>query len=262
MDIPTRRIAMRVMYDGGGFFGWQRQPKGRTVQEELERMLSRLAGDRPVTVVGAGRTDSGVHAHGQVAHADIAARYSAPELLHAIGRMSPSDLAVTDLVDAPADFHARYTACARAYRYAITHLRDPFQARYTWRVDFDLDLALLNEAAALLLGRHDFTSLSKHNPDTPNTVCHITRCEWARRDGRSEFFVTADRFLYGMVRLLVGLQVDIAQGRRSAAEIPSLVERRDRSLQSTSAPAHGLSLIEVSYPQPIFPERSTEFVIR
>ena len=126
----------------------------------------------------------------------------------------------------------------------------------------DLDLDRLNHAASLLVGRRDFTSLSKHNPDTPNMVCEISRAEWVRRGEQSEFFVTADRFLYGMVRLLVGLQVDIAQGRRDAGEIIPLLERRDRSLQSTSAPAHGLSLIEVSYPQPIFPERSTKFVMR
>jgi len=259
---PTRRIAMRIMYDGGAFYGWQRQRRGRTVQETIERMLSRLAGDQPVTVIGAGRTDSGVHAHGQVAHADIPSRYAPAELLHALRRMSPDDLAITDLVEADPEFHARYRASARSYRYTIIHHPDPFRARYAWRVDHRIDLELLGAAARLLIGRRDCTSLSKHNPDTPNMICDITRAEWVPRDGALEFHITADRFLYGMVRLVVGLQMDIARGRRSLEEIIPLLERRDRSLQSGSVPAHGLSLIEVSYPQPIFPETSTGFAAR
>ncbi|MEO5930967.1 MAG: tRNA pseudouridine(38-40) synthase TruA [Candidatus Kapaibacterium sp.] len=257
-QFAARRIAMRVQYDGTGFLGWQRQSRGRTVQEEIERMLSRLAGDVPVTVVGAGRTDSGVHAHGQVAHADIITRYSAAELHHAIGRMSPDDMAITDLADAPAGFHARYAAYARSYRYSIIHHRDPFLARYAWRLDRRLDSDLLNAAAAQLHGAHDFTALSKHNPDTEKMICDISRAEWRRREDGVEFHVTADRFLYGMVRLLVGAQIDVALGRMRAERIGEIIVLRDRSFQSTAAPAHGLSLVEVSYPYPIFRQSGTD----
>jgi tRNA pseudouridine38-40 synthase len=248
LENHQRRIAMRLMYDGTSFVGWQRQPNGRTVQEELEKMLSRLAGDNPVGVVGAGRTDSGVHAHGQAAHADIATRYDDAELLHALTRMAPDDIAVARLATVSDRFHARFKACARSYRYMVIYRPDPFLARYAWRVDRRLDAALLNEAAATFIGEHDFTALSKHNPDTPNMICTVTRSEWIEHDGGIDFHITADRFLYGMVRLLVGLQVDIARGGRPAEDVASVLAGRDRAAQSMSAPAHGLSLVRVDYP--------------
>ena len=239
------------MYDGTGFVGWQRQPNGRSVQEELERMLGRLAGDVPVTVVGAGRTDSGVHAHGQAAHADITTRYDDAGLLHALRRMSPPDIAITGLATVSPDFHARYKACERSYRYRIIHHPDPFLARYAWRLDHPLDRPLLDLLARQLVGRRDFTTLSKLNPDTPNSICDVKIAEWSESvEGGLDFHITADRFLYGMVRLLVGLQVDIASGRRGMEDIGGLLERRDRGLQSRSAPACGLSLVRVGYPPP------------
>ncbi|MBS1913552.1 MAG: tRNA pseudouridine(38-40) synthase TruA [Bacteroidetes bacterium] len=243
-----RRIALRLMYDGTLFVGWQRQPNGRSVQEELERMLGRLAGDQPVGVVGAGRTDSGVHAHGQVVHADIQSRYDDAAILHALNRMAPEDLAVTSLVTASADFHARYKACSRSYRYSILFHSDPFRTRYAWRVQGMPDLGILREASARLVGTHNFTTLSKNNPDTPNSVCTVTRAEWREGENGIDFHVTADRFLYGMVRLLVGWQIDCALGRRAPSELGELLAACDRSLQSTSAPAHGLSLVAVGYP--------------
>jgi tRNA pseudouridine38-40 synthase len=242
------------MYDGTDFVGWQRQRNGRSVQEELEKILSRLCGDREVSVIAAGRTDAGVHAHGQVAHADVESRYDDARLLHAVQRMSPADLAVTSIITVPDDFHARFRACRRSYRYRIIVAPDPFAARYAWQPGHSLDADRLNSASRLLLGRHDYTSLSKHNPDTPDPVCEIFRAEWLPTDGGIDFHITADRFLYGMVRLIVGLHVDIARGRRRAEEMPLLLEARDRNRQSMSAPAHGLSLVEVRYPTVIFPD--------
>lgn len=242
-----RRIAFRVMYDGTDFLGWQRQARGRTVQGELERVLSRLCGDVPATVVGAGRTDSGVHAAGQVAHADIASRYSDEDLLYTIRRMSPTDLAVYDLRTVPDDFHARYSARRRSYRYRILLRPDPFLARYGWELHALPDVTLLRQAAQLLLGTHDFTSLSKHNPDTPNPVCTVYRAEWIEEGHGLDFHVTADRFLYGMVRLLVGIQYDVGRGARSLQEIPELLASGNRAGQSMAVPAKGLSLVAVEY---------------
>jgi tRNA pseudouridine38-40 synthase len=247
-----RRIALRLMYDGSAFCGWQRQLNGRTVQGELERILSRLAGDRPVTVVGAGRTDSGVHAHGQVAHADLATRYDDAWLLHAVRRMCPDDLAVTALTTAPESFHARFRANRRSYRYTIIFSPDPFRARYAWRYDLPLDRELLDAAARRLLGTHDFTALSKFNPDTEDPICTVTHAAWSDVDGGIVFDISADRFLYGMVRLLIGLQVDVARRKREVGEIDLLLDRPIRAGQSPSAPAHGLSLVGVGYPDPPF----------
>ncbi len=218
------------------------------MQGELERMLARLAGDVPVTVVGAGRTDSGVHAHGQAAHADIATRYGDSELLHALRRMSPADIAITELRGVPAGFHARYSACARSYRYRIHHSPDPFAARYSWYLDRQLDVALLNAAAEGLVGIHDYTALSKHNPDTPNMLCNVATAAWHAGPGGLEFAITADRFLYGMVRLVVGMQVDVALGRRPMQDIGLVLASRNRAGQSAMAPAAGLSLVDVAYP--------------
>jgi tRNA pseudouridine38-40 synthase len=243
---------MRIMYDGTDFVGWQRQKVGRSVQEELEGILTRISGDRPVTVVGAGRTDSGVHARGQVAHADVLTPYSDSELLHAVGRMSPGDLAVVALRGVAADFHARFRAVRRSYRYSIIHRPDPFLERYAWHTGFPLDLSLLNAAAERLRGRHDFTAISKHNPDTPDPVCEVVEALWMPTERGVEFHVSADRFLYGMVRLLVGLQIDVARGKRSLDEIGMLLASGKRANQSMAVPARGLSLMEVRYPTAIF----------
>ena len=249
----SRRIAMRVAYDGTDFVGWQRQRVGRSVQGELEAMLGKLAGDRMVTVVGSGRTDSGVHAAAQVAHADLPIRYSDAELLHALRRMSRSDIALLDLVGVDENFHARFDAHRRRYRYAIHTTPDPFRSRYSWYLDRPLNLDKLDQAAAAMVGHRDFTALSKHNPDTPNMICDLRVSEWHHEDGGLSYHIVADRFLYGMVRLAVGFQIDIALGTRSTDELVDSLEARDRTGQSGSAPACGLSLMEVSYPRPIFP---------
>lgn len=247
-----RRVALRVMYDGTDFVGWQRQARGRTVQEELEKLLGRLSGDRPVTVVGAGRTDSGVHAHGQVAHADIISRHDDAALLFALRRMAPEDLAVTEVATVGAGFHARFKACRRSYRYRIVFDPDPFLARYAWRLDIPLDREILAAAAGRLVGTHDFTALSKFNPDTDNPVCTVTEARWREEGNRLFFEISADRFLYGMVRMLVGLQVDVARGKRGLDDVDLLLARRARIGQSPLAPARGLSLVDVGYPESPF----------
>jgi tRNA pseudouridine38-40 synthase len=247
-----RRIALRVAYDGTDFLGWQRQASGRTVQGTLEAMLSRLAGDRPVTIVGAGRTDSGVHAAAQVAHADIDARMDDASLLHALRRMAPSDLAVLALTSVDRAFHARYGAHRRSYRYRILLAPDPFAVRYAWPCEWRLDGDLLRAAARGLGGRHDFTALSKNNPDTTDPLCEIVETTWSQDGSVLRFDVTADRFLYGMVRLLVGIQLDVARGRRPLADVADTIASRDRQRQSPAVPGHGLTLVAVGYPSDPF----------
>lgn len=242
-----RRIAMEVQYDGTDFLGWQRQASGRTVQEELERMLGRVCGDRPVTVVGAGRTDAGVHAHGQTAHADVSTRYDDADLAHALRRMTSADLAVVRLNTVSDDFHARFAARKRSYRYSVLFRPNPFRARYAWHPPVRPDIERMHAGASALIGTHDFTALSKHNPDTADPVCTIHSAEWRESEDGLEFHITATRFLYGMVRLLVGIQYDIGRGVREAEEIPEVLESRDRARQSMAVPAQGLSLYRVEY---------------
>jgi tRNA pseudouridine38-40 synthase len=237
-----------LAYDGTDFFGWQRQASGRTIQAELEGMLARLNGDRPIAVVAAGRTDSGVHAAGQIAHADYHAGMDDAEVRHALRRMSAPDLAVLDVATVPSSFHARYNARRRSYTYRILRRPDPFAARFALHLDWPLRTDLLIEAATKLLGQHDFTALSKHNPDTPNPVCTVYEAGWTEGpEGELRFTVKADRFLYGMVRLLVGLQLDVARGRRPLDTIDEIFRSVDRSFQSPAVSAQGLTLVSVEY---------------
>ncbi|MBL7989283.1 MAG: tRNA pseudouridine(38-40) synthase TruA [Chlorobi bacterium] len=249
---PPRRIALLLAYDGTDFHGWQRQPNGRSVQQTVEEMLTQLCSGVPVTVVGSGRTDAGVHANYQVAHADVATQLGDAQLLHALGRMAPNDLAIRGLRSVPGDFHARFHAFRRTYRYRIITAPNPFLARYAYRYDALLNIDALHQTAPLLLGQHDFTTLSKHNPDTPNPVCAVERSEWREVEGGMEFWVSSNRFLYGMVRLLVGIQLEVARGKRRAQEIPEIILLRDRARQGMAAPALGLSLVNVEYPAQIF----------
>ena len=247
-----RRIAFRVAYDGTDFLGWQRQATGRTVQGVIEEMLSRLNSNRPVAVVGAGRTDSGVHAEGQVAHAEVEIRYDDSELLYTLGKMSPADLVISNLQTVPNNFHARYSARRRSYRYRIITTPNPFLARYAWHLPLELNVEAMRVAAQLLLGTHDYTTLSKHNPDTPNPICEVYRAEWVESGEQLDFYVTANRFLYGMVRLMVGFQYDVGRGSRIATELLELLKAADRGLQSMAVPAVGLSLVNVEYDELIF----------
>lgn len=252
----SQRLAMRVAYDGTDFVGWQRQPQGRSVQQVLEQVLGKLAGDRDVGVIGSGRTDSGVHARGQVAHVDMPTRVDVDELHHRVGRMLPNDIVVHQIVPVPDSFHARFHACLRRYEYSVIRVRDPFRTRFAWHVPGTIDVGLLEESAAHLVGTHDFTGLSKFNPDTPNTVCAVTSAGWESTDDGLVFEIAADRFLYGMVRLSVGIMMDIARGRRPPRDIRDVLESRDRNLQSSSAPARGLVLSRVEYPVSPFAETS------
>jgi tRNA pseudouridine38-40 synthase len=242
------RYALIISYDGTDFLGWQRQASGRTVQGVLEDVLERLnRGDR-ASVVGAGRTDSGVHATGQVAHVDIAHEYPTGELLYRMNRMLPDDVAVRNVERVPDDFHARFQAFRRRYRYRITPNRDPFHARYAWHVQDILSIPVMEEGARCLPGRREFTSLSKVNPDTPNMVCDLSRLELLEVDGGIEVVIESDRFLYGMVRIITGLLVDIGRGSRPVTDVAAILSSTDRSLQSQAAPAHGLYFERVWYP--------------
>ena len=244
----TRRLVMTVAYDGGRFVGWQRQPNGLAVQEVLESVFSRLAGNRPVHVIGAGRTDAGVHARGQIAHVDIDWSGDPGDLLRRASRMLPSDIALRSLSDAPAGFHARFSASQRHYTYAIIRHADPFKARYAWHLDADLDESLLRRGAESLSGQHDFTGLSKVNPDTLNPRCRVSISRWSIVGGELHFDIAADRFLYGMVRLIVGLLVEVARHRRPQDDVRRAIQECDRALQSPMAPARGLALVGVDYP--------------
>jgi tRNA pseudouridine38-40 synthase len=250
VDTGERRVKLTLQYDGAGFAGWQVQPGRRTVQGELEAALSRLA-DRPVTVIGAGRTDRGVHATGQVASAVLSAKWQPRALHRALDALLPADVWVAAIADVPLSFHARYDAVARGYVYRVgarPEARSPFLRRWCWPVRGALAPQSLADAAARFVGEKSFRAFAKAGQPERGERCTVLRSEWRpwRRVG-FEYRVVANRFLHHMVRYMVGTMVDVARGRRPADEIDALL-RGDGGLEtSPPAPPEGLFLTRVFY---------------
>lgn len=241
------RYQLILAYDGTDFLGSQRQAKDRTVQAELEKGLRRL-GWAGRSVLMAGRTDSGVHASGQVAAFDFEWAHSPEALCAALNACLPPDMAVRSVREAPASFHPRFDAAARRYHYRLfcDPVRDPHRERFAWRVWPEFDEAVLYQAASLFLGRHDFAAFGSPTSAKGSTVRTVTLSAWKRLEDEWQFEVRADAFLYRMVRRLVFVQVAAARGRLSVQSIAEAVERPARLLAGL-APAHGLTLVEVTY---------------
>ncbi len=243
-------MALTVHYDGSAFHGWQLQPDQRTVQGELESTLSRLA-DRPCTVVGSGRTDTGVHATGQVASVDMPASWTPEKLERALNATLPDDVWIESVDAVDPDFHPRYDAVARTYVYRVGVSRrsaSPFHRRWCWPLCETLDASLLGEAASCLPGRHSFEAFSKAGQPERGVECTVREATWSTWELGPLFMITADRFLHHMVRYLVGTMVDIARDRRPSSEMRELLDGTPELTTSPPAPAAGLFLRHVEYP--------------
>ena len=252
------RLAALVEYDGTRFKGFQRQPptRGATVQGEIEAALQRLTG-AAVTIEGAGRTDSGVHARGQVMSFTASARLDEDGWQRALNAHLPPDVAIRAVCAVGDDFHARRSATARSYRYRILcdSARAPLRERYAWRVAQRLDREALAEAVALLRGEHDFGAFGSSPHDRPAEgfrahtvrVMHEARCVWPTAD-EIECCFTANAFLTGMVRRMVGTVALVAEGRLSLTEFRAIFAARDKAHRGAAAPACGLCLTAVTYP--------------
>jgi tRNA pseudouridine38-40 synthase len=244
------RYQVILAYDGAGFTGSQRQANSRTVQGELERALCHLGwSDRAVLM--AGRTDTGVHATGQVAAFDFEWAHSADKLLWALNKHLPSDLVVRSLSPASVDFHPRFDATSREYRYRVFFepIRDPLREKYLWRTWPAVNEDALKQNADIFLGKHDFAAFGSRTTPAPRgtTVRTVTKAEWKKMpDGEWQFEVRADAFLYRMVRRLVFVQVAVAQGRSSVGKVQQALLEHE-ALLAGLAPAHGLTLVKVSY---------------
>jgi tRNA pseudouridine38-40 synthase len=254
-----------VQYDGGQFAGWQRQPDARTVQAEFEGVLGRLMGGR-TTATGAGRTDTGVHALGQGVGFVADGRWVAEPsgLQRALNALLPRDIWVECLYPMRAGFDARKSALARRYRYVIgtdDAAQSPFRRPYEWTLGRPLDMVLLQRAAALLPGEHDFRGLAATGAGSakPHYRSRVALAQWApRTDGAGvTFTIEADRFLHRMVRFLVGAMVDIALERRPLEDLSRLLVAPDNQAASPPAPPQGLYLLVVRYPADLYAEAST-----
>ena len=243
------RYFIYLSYDGARYHGWQWQPNGLSVQQELEEALSTLL-RQPIEVVGAGRTDAGVNASMMVAHFDA----SLPEetVVSRLNRLLPSDIAVQRIVPVRSDAHARFSATSRTYHYYITFDKSPFLRHYAWRCPFPLDFDRMNEAARHLFEYTDFTSFSKLHTDVKTNNCRIMKAEWVRQaDGTWMFEVQADRFLRNMVRAIVGTLVDVGRGKISVQDFCDIIEKKDRCSAGQSMPGNALFLAGITYPEDI-----------
>lgn len=258
--VTSRPFLAVVQYDGGQFLGWQRQPAGRTVQQEFEAVLARLMGE-PVTATGAGRTDTGVHAVGQGVGFLGAVRWSADVegLRRALNALLPRDIWVERVHAMRDDFHARRSATARRYRYEIgtdDASHSPFRRPFEWALGQPLEQDLLAAAAATLCGTHDFRGLCAAGPAKPDYRCRVAFASWTpRADGTGvTFTIESDRFLHRMVRFLVGTMVDIALARRPPSDLCQLLAATDNQDASPPAPPQGLYLDAVRYPPDLYAE--------
>lgn len=240
---------LTIQYDGSRYDGWQRQGNtGNTLQGKVESVLSRLAGES-VEVHGAGRTDAGVHALGQVASVRLPGRLSPGEILEYANRYLPEDIAVTAVEEADERFHARLSAKGKVYQYSIRlgSVPDVFQRKYQYRVEEPLNLPEMEKAAALLTGTHDFRSFCSNKRYKKSTVRTVSQIKIIRGGDDLTLTFRGDGFLYNMVRILTGTLLEVGVGERKAEEMPAVLAAKDRSAAGRTAPAQGLCLVEVIY---------------
>jgi tRNA pseudouridine38-40 synthase len=258
----SRTFLAALHFDGSGFVGWQRQPAGRSVQVEFERVLERLFARRAVAHA-AGRTDAGVHAVGLAVSFPAPPSWSSSALRRALNALLPKDCWVESLHPMQPGFHARKSATSRRYRYDIgtdEGSASPFRRRFEWALGRPLDPAALRAAGTLLLGEHDFRAFAAKGEPKPHYLCRLTRAEWeVRSEGRGlSFHVEADRFLHHMVRMLVGTMVDVGLDRRPLSDIEALLERGDNSETSPPAPPQGLYFVAATYPDALYADEAEE----
>ena len=241
------RFFITLSFDGTNYHGWQIQPNSDSVQQRLQEALSTLL-RQPIEVVGAGRTDTGVHARMMVAHFDWEELIDGKQLAYKLNKFLPQDIAVQEVRLVDEEKHARFSATSRTYHYFIHMRKDPFQQTYSWQVPFKLDFEKMNEAAKVLLEYKDFTSISKVNTDTKTNLCDVKEAFWEEiAPDRWRFTITANRFLRNMVRAIVGTLVEVGRGRLSPEDVRRIIEAKDRCSAGESVPAKGLFLVDIKY---------------
>lgn len=238
-----------IAYDGSNYSGYQIQLNGRTVQERLEKALKKMHKGLVIKVAASGRTDAGVHARGQVIHFDSPLILQSERWVMALNRLLPYDISVLSVEMVKADFHARFDAIGKTYKYHVytDAVRDPFRHHYAAHFPYKIDLDKVRKSAADLLGTHDFTSFCSAKTDKTDKVRTVTNIEIENAEEEIVFTFTGTGFLYNMVRIMVGTLLAIGSGRIGADSIPEILAGRDRTLAGKTAPAAGLYLWEVDY---------------
>lgn len=240
------RYKINIQYDGTNYFGWQMQSQQRTIQAEIENALVPLNNDKRVKITAAGRTDTGVHALGQVAHFDLNTKLKPVQLLKALNARLPKDIRILEVAAKGDEFHARFSAIKRHYRYQC-YLGDNLLYRnQSWFIS-EIDKSTLNRLSQKIIGEHDFLSFSKLNKQLDNTKCNIYQSEWIENDNMLIFNVCGNRFLHHMVRYLVGTMVAGSQGKISLDYFEYLLNNPQKNVKIFKAPPEGLILIGIDY---------------
>lgn len=250
------RYFIELSYRGTAYRGWQTQANGVSVQSTLEQALSKRLG-WPVFITGSGRTDAGVHAEQQFAHFDTEQPLAlTDELLYSLNCILPDDIAIQAIFPVDASAHARFSAVSRYYQYHITRDKNVFQSGLTLHFRPLLNMDRMNEACQILLRYTDFKSVSKARANVAHFRCELAFAYWtAQPNGRLTFHIKANRFLWGMVRTIVGMMLEIGQDRLSLDAFDQILQARDRTIAGRAAPANGLYLVEVGYPAGVFENR-------
>ena len=245
------RYFFEIAYDGKSYHGWQRQDNAITVQEVVEEALTRIT-RADTSIMGSGRTDTGVHCKQQFFHADFEKKVDAEKLRFKLNSYLPSDISIQKINPVQDKAHARFDALLRAYEYKITKRKDPFQHGFSYYYSKPLDIITMNEAATLLTGEKDFEAFSRVKTEVNNFICNITEARWSEEGDTLIFSIKANRFLRGMVRAIVGTLLLVGSGKLTKSGFQEIIESRDRRNAGSAAPAEGLFLNAVEYPKEIY----------
>lgn len=243
-----KRMLITISYDGTAYHGWQSQPNAITVQSVIENALFELLKQK-VTVVGTSRTDAGVHAKEFTFHIDCTDNIPKEAFLRGLNGLLPYDIAVTDAKEIAPDFHARYNAKGKTYCYNIynSNKKDPFKLRFAWQIERPLDIDKMNEFAKSIVGKHDFYAFSSSGRTVEDTVRTVSECYVTKNGDDVKLYITADGFLYNMVRIIIGTAVAVSDGKINVCDIEKIMKNKDRAALGMTAPPQGLFLEKVHY---------------
>jgi len=244
-----KNIMVQIAYDGTNYSGWQSQPNGKTIQEEIMKALKKLTGDE-IIINGAGRTDAGVHAYGQVASFILERNIPVNRLPLALNSNLPEDISIVNAIEVPMEFHARFSATGKRYIYHIYEgrYRNPVLRNYSYHVHYELDHNKMREAANFLIGTHDFRGFMSNGSSVQNTVRTIHKLDIISKDNSLYIHIEGNGFLYNMVRIITGTLVKIGTGKMAVEQIQKVLETKDRTIAGHKAPSQGLFLDKVFYP--------------
>ena len=245
------RYFFEIAYNGKNYAGWQSQANALGVQTVVEEVLGKIF-RLPVSIVGSGRTDAGVHCEQQFFHTDILVDFEYEQMLQRLNSFLPRDISIQSIRKVKPDVSARHQAIERWYQYRITRRKDPFSEGLAWHYFKALDVGRMNTAGGQLIGEHDFQSFSKVKTDVNHFICVVKKAEWKMEGDKLQFTIAANRFLRGMVRSIVGTLLDVGTGKTSLKEFNHIIHSKDRRKAGANVPPYGLYLTKVKYPSHVF----------